>query len=142
VRRYRNRASSIPSFEGVKPSESVVDSVGITLPLELADELFGEDLAVRPLRRRSADWVALATLAVDTVAVLVAVVVSRDDLAEVARRFAGHARRASAEAPTITVQITLGDNTETLTEPNSDDGQRRIEVRVTAQLTQDASSEQ
>jgi hypothetical protein len=118
-----------------------VDPVEIALPSAIAQELVADGIGWRALRARSAGWVAIATLTVDSVSTLVILTVNRTDLLSAVRRVTAHAKEKAAESPMIQVHISVDGVSHTISEENDEAGALRLEVRVLASLEKSESKD-
>jgi hypothetical protein len=112
-----------------------LESITITVPDDLASEFCVVGLGIRPIRNRSADWIGIAALSLDASSAVAAVIVHRRNLSRLIQRLAGRARETAQNQITVTVTFP-GGRTEVVVEPNTDEGARRVAVRVEAEVVQ------
>jgi hypothetical protein len=111
-----------------------LEQIEIALPCAITDGLVADGIGWRAMRGRDADWVAVATLAVDAVSTLAVLTVNRADLIQAVRRVTGRARRDAASGPRIEVHVTVGGRSRAISERNDPLGAERLELRVVALL--------
>jgi hypothetical protein len=109
-----------------------MEEVTIGLPSDLAERLLAEDLVTEPLVWRGTDVVALLSMTAEMMSAVTAVVVARESIGAVIRRFVHHSGRASGNVPKVTVSIQAPTGTRVLVEANSADGLTQLEVSIHA----------
>jgi hypothetical protein len=115
-----------------------VEKITIEVPPALAGELMMDGIAERANTWRGADVVSLLTLAVDSTSAVMAVVVSRTAIAEIARRFVQHRVKAAGPAPEVTILIKTRGGERVLVEVNDTGGRLRLAALV--ELAMDEAS--
>jgi hypothetical protein len=84
---------------------AALDATAIELPSDLAERLLAEDLVIEPLVWRGTDVVGLLCMTAGMMSAVTAVVVARESIGAVIRRFVHHAGQAAGNVPKVTVTI-------------------------------------
>jgi hypothetical protein len=114
--------------------EGHVDQIELAVPSAIARELVADGIGRQTLHDRDADWIAVATLAVDAISTLAVLTVNRAELLSTVRRVAACAKKEATGGPRIEVHISVEGVSRIVSEKNDEAGVRRLEVRVLAML--------
>jgi hypothetical protein len=85
-----------------------MDEIVLSLPSDMAAQLITEDVATEPLVWRGTDVVSLLTLTADMTSAVTAVVVARESIGAVIRRFVHHTKQIAEDAPEMTISVGCG----------------------------------
>lgn len=107
-----------------------MDEIVLSLPSDLAAQLLAEDVVTEPLVWRGADVVSLLTLTADMTSAVTAVVVARESIGAVIRRFVHHTRQTADDVPDMTVSVQAPAGTRVFVEANNPTGLMRLEVNI------------
>jgi hypothetical protein len=107
-----------------------MDQICLKIPTEIADQVVADGLATAALPGRSADWVGLASLALNGVATTATVIVARKDLAMVVRRILRAIKKGNHALPTFPIELTLDSHSETIVVDSSDSGLAQAEAHI------------
>jgi hypothetical protein len=107
-----------------------MDDVVLSLPSDLAAQLLAEDVATEPLVWRGADVVSLLTLTADVTSTVTAVVVARESIGAVIRRFLHHTKQDANDVPVVTVSVQAPAGTRVFVEANNPTALMRLEVNI------------
>lgn len=107
-----------------------MDEIILSLPSDLAAQLLAEDLVTEPLVWRGADVVSLLTLTADMVSAVTTVVVARESIGAVIRRFVHHTRQTAGDVPDMTVSVQAPAGARVFVEANNPTGLIRLEVNI------------
>jgi hypothetical protein len=107
-----------------------MDEIVLSLPSDLAAQLLTEDAATEPLVWRGTDVVSLLTLTADMASAVTAIVVARESIGAVIRRFVHHTKQIANDAPDVTVSVQAPTGTRVFVEGNNPAGLMRLEVNI------------
>jgi len=107
-----------------------MDEVVLSLPSDLAAQLLAEGAATEPLVWRGADVVSLLTMTADLTSAVTAVVVARESIGAVIRRFLHHTKRDADDVPDVTVSVQTPAGIRVFVEANNPTALMRLEVNI------------
>jgi hypothetical protein len=107
-----------------------MDEIVLSLPSDLATQLLAENVVTEPLVWRGTDVVSLLTLTANITSTVTAVVVARESIGAVIRRFVHHTKQTVGDVPDVTVSVQAPAGARVFVETNNLTGLMRLEVNI------------
>jgi hypothetical protein len=107
-----------------------MNEIVLSLPSDLAAQLLAEDVVTEPLVWRGVDIVSLLTLTAEMTSAVTTVVVARESIGAVIRKFVHHTKQTAGDVPDVTVSVQAPAGTHVFVETNTPTGLMRLEVNI------------
>jgi hypothetical protein len=102
-----------------------MNEIVLSLPSDLAAQLLAEDVVTEPLVWRGVDIVSLLTLTAEMTSAVTTVVVARESIGAVIRKFVHHTKQTAGDVPDVTVSVQAPAGTHVFVETNTPTGLMR-----------------